>query len=114
MRISDWSSDVCSSDLRPLPYAKVPADDLWECNYCPIRALCYKRAAEEARVAWEKGQDVDRLPPRDRKDEGKVRLPKAKKDTDKPVEDRKSGVEGTGCAARVELGGRLIINKKNT
>src|SRR3546814_16721848 len=21
MRISDWSSDVCSSDLRPLPYA---------------------------------------------------------------------------------------------
>src|SRR3546814_5242885 len=27
MRISDWSSDVCSSDLRQIPYSKQEAGD---------------------------------------------------------------------------------------
>lgn len=78
---------------RPLPYAKVPAEDLWECNYCPIKSLCYKRAAEEARAEWEKGNDVDRITPRDSKEEGKVRLPKAKKaeaSTDEPAKPKRA------------------------
>ena len=46
---------------RPLPYAKVPQEDLWECNYCPIRELCYSEATKEARAEWEKGNDVERI-----------------------------------------------------
>ena len=64
---------------RPLPYAKVPTDDLWECNYCPIKDMCYSEAAKEARAEFEKGNDVDRIPPRSKKDEEKVRLPGRKK-----------------------------------
>src|SRR3546814_1374569 len=33
MRISDWSSDVCSSDLRPLKYQTVEELDLAIQNY---------------------------------------------------------------------------------
>lgn len=64
---------------RPLPYDKVPTDDLWECNYCPIRQLCYAEAAKEARAEFEKGNDVARVTPRSKKDEEKVRLPGRKK-----------------------------------
>lgn len=51
---------------RPLPYDRVPTDDLWNCQWCPARDLCYRLAAQEARDAWVKGETVDRLPPRDR------------------------------------------------
>ena len=64
---------------KPLPYAKVPTGDLWECNYCPVREACFERAAIEARQAWEKGEDVSRIPPRDKAEEEKVRLPKKTK-----------------------------------
>jgi hypothetical protein len=57
---------------KPLPYAKVPTDDLWNCSYCAIREGCYRLAAEEARLAWAKGEPVDRLPPRDREAEKKA------------------------------------------
>ena len=51
---------------KPLPYEMVPADDLWNCNYCPARDLCYRMAADEAAVAFAAGKRVDRIPPRDR------------------------------------------------
>lgn len=65
---------------RPLPYHKVPADDLWECDWCPVKAQCYQQAGAEMRAEWEKGKDVDRVPPRNADDEKKVKLPgRAKK-----------------------------------
>ena len=73
---------------RPLPYAKVPTDDLWECNWCPVKDLCYSEAAKEARAEWEKGKDVDRVPPRSKSDEEKVSLPKAKKEPKAPAEKK--------------------------
>lgn len=52
---------------RPLPYDKVPADDLWNCQFCPVRDVCYRLAADEAKMAFEKGESLDRIPPRSRK-----------------------------------------------
>src|SRR3546814_2047339 len=61
MRISDWSSDVCSSDLRLIGYDASPADtrrytnastitsDLFECRY-PLREWGWDRAACIARI----------------------------------------------------------------
>src|SRR3546814_1861446 len=61
MRISDWSSDVCSSDLRLIGYDASPPDtrryahastiesDLFECRY-PLREWGWDRAACIARI----------------------------------------------------------------
>jgi hypothetical protein len=51
---------------RPLPYDMVPNDDLWNCNYCPAKSLCYDLAAKEAHAAWLKGEEVNRIPPREK------------------------------------------------
>src|SRR3546814_15552168 len=46
MRISDWSSDVCSSDLRPCP-AQTPHDQ--------------KKAARRQRLHWSRFLHVERI-----------------------------------------------------
>lgn len=61
---------------RPLPYAKVPADDLWQCNWCPVADICRTRAGDEALAAFQKGESPGRIPPRDPEAERKVSLPK--------------------------------------
>lgn len=63
---------------KPLPYAKVPTEDLWQCEYCPVRDLCLKLAADEALEAFQKGESPGRVPPRNAKDEEKVKLPSKK------------------------------------
>lgn len=51
---------------KPLPYAKVPEDDLWACaNYCPAKELCYKLAAKEQLAAFKAGEAPDRIVPRE-------------------------------------------------
>src|SRR3546814_9755638 len=46
MRISDWSSDVCSSDLRGLRY---PSDhDRHRPDHCPLAALDIERRRDAA------------------------------------------------------------------
>src|SRR3546814_4793128 len=47
MRISDWSSDVCSSDLcaRPRPVEAVPASKRWRTNAAARSAEAFDRAA---------------------------------------------------------------------
>ena len=52
---------------KPLPYDKVPDDDLWNCQFCPAKELCYKLAAKEAQAAFKKGESVDRIAPREKK-----------------------------------------------
>src|SRR3546814_15815392 len=84
MRISDWSSDVCSSDLRGNHSMRVWID----ADACPKAAkelvvkFALKRRFEVVLVA---GQ---------------------------PQIDRKSVVSGKSVSVRVDLGGRRIIKKK--
>src|SRR3546814_14991726 len=102
MRISDWSSDVCSSDLRRL-----------------ARRLCL-RVGNQGR-AFEKGNEMtDRIAefralhvPGDPLilvniwDAGSAKAVAA-------AGDRKSVVSGKSVSVRVDLGGRRIIKKKTT
>src|SRR3546814_19301797 len=107
MRISDWSSDVCSSEL----FDFTEHDVLLHRSY-PMRqnmVVCYHRTPAEAAPARKRSsrtilwrgygnqeRDEDRRPDR---------LPQRR--------DRKSVVKGTSVSVRVDLGGRRIINKKN-
>src|SRR3546814_14857226 len=95
MRISDWSSDVCSSDLVA-DDGTSPADGGAE----PIR----------------KGAGV---PPR-RRPGGPRAVPRLRRllrpgpaGRPQDAEDRKSVVSGKSVSVRVDLGGRRIIKKKN-
>src|SRR3546814_2730429 len=52
MRISDWSSDVCSSDLQwqkcPDPYAEDPSDPAgWTWTENPVRQLMHYKLVRE-------------------------------------------------------------------
>lgn len=51
----------------PVAYHKVEDDLLWQCEWCPVRKQCYERAAIEAKAAWENGEEVQRVEPRQRK-----------------------------------------------
>src|SRR3546814_14959112 len=90
MRISDWSSDVCSSDLTDpgTRLRKAAAPRRYHCRPpCPQRP---RRGAGDTGNGWPRWQgslfDPDR--------------------------DRKSVVEGKSVSVRVDLGGRRIIKKK--
>jgi len=55
----------------PITYMNVDEEHLWECAWCPVRQLCYTRAADEAKNAWSKGETVTRIPPREVRKRGK-------------------------------------------
>src|SRR3546814_18608790 len=105
MRISDWSSDVCSSDLEfpilgteSMIAAKVSLAALRQGGYEAFHKTMMGlrgRLSEAAiwQAAAEAGLDVARL----------------RRDI-----DRKSVGEGKRVSVRVDLGGRRIIKKKNT
>src|SRR3546814_2233357 len=54
MRISDWSSDVCSSDLRTptAPSRSVPSRDTWHSDFSQLALPLFMRS-EERRVGKE-------------------------------------------------------------
>src|SRR3546814_2090756 len=84
MRISDWSSDVCSSDLRPipaLPSTPISAVDTLSTPKRMPRSISHASARGTGPAAGR---------------------------------DRKSDVEGKSVSVRVDLGGRRLIIKKNT
>src|SRR3546814_17042175 len=89
MRISDWSSDVCSSDL---PTAAERIDERLE--------ELAQSALRQERGDWAAGE---RGPATDGAPAGRRRR----------RTDRKSVVSGKSVSVRVDLGGRRII-KKNT
>src|SRR3546814_12894666 len=103
MRISDWSSDVCSSDLRGLwPES---ADRARESSllvpqwlYGQLRTASGLRLVELVRLLFERlvGRDVRRQDPIEVLD----------------LLDRKSVVEGKRGSVRVDLGGGRIVKKK--
>src|SRR3546814_19489040 len=95
MRISDWSSDVCSSDL----------------NAQPGRGRRAHRAAPPRLPAGNRqpvqpGQRADRLSIRANALADVERRPVLRRP------DRKSVVEGKRVAVRVDFGGRRTITKK--
>src|SRR3546814_2640320 len=83
MRISDWSSDVCSSDL--------------------IRQLLL---AEAERLAIDPGERLDAQGRPLAADDAKIDAL-----LEREVRDRKSVVSGKSVSVRVDLGGRRIIKK---
>src|SRR3546814_11038284 len=99
MRISDWSSDVCSSDLRTehrrrhgITNALAGGDD--PANGMPADLRRRRRDHHEQRIREE------------------TRLGHSGESSGPGDEDRKSVVEGKSVSVRVDLGGRRIIKKK--
>src|SRR3546814_18199356 len=134
MRISDWSSDVCSSDLkfRPLQLATlvdaVPTGNGWfhEIKYDGYRAQI-AAAGGDVRVYTRNGLDwTDKFAPLVRHIAA-LDLPPCLIDGEivaygkdgnpdfsslQAVLDRKSVGSGKSVAVRVDLGGRRIHKKK--
>src|SRR3546814_13080235 len=95
MRISDWSSDVCSSDLVEVLH---------------IGGDAVEQPVEAARPMPGTGRGADLRQP--------AFTPGALAEQGVALEgeargDRKSVVEGKSVSVRVDLGGRSIITKKN-
>src|SRR3546814_21197812 len=97
MRISDWSSDVCSSDLESASYAQGGRGP----------ALGLAHAERVGEVACGGLRVAGRFPqgrPAGRHQGAVLRFPWQV--------DRKSVVEGKSVSVRVDLGGRRLIKKK--
>lgn len=67
-----WSDEQVESFIRQrlpllqqdlLPYRLVPDEDLWLCDYCEVRQLCYRKAWQERGISTE---TEGRTPPRER------------------------------------------------
>src|SRR3546814_19035084 len=112
MRISDWSSDVCSSDLRlsARPFVAAPIYPV-QSMHAPLahpgsRALLI--GANASRALESSHTPAENVPP----DAPSLFLCHAEADAPDPGE-RKSGRGGTIVAIIGELGGRLAIEQKN-
>src|SRR3546814_20582249 len=100
MRISDWSSDVCSSDLTPTGPGR--PGNLRKPLPPPHRPFSPPAAAARlGRRAYRR----DEIGCLDKRRPTTSLLPS--------MEDRKSVVSGKSVSVRVDLGGRRIIKKKN-
>src|SRR3546814_14141651 len=106
MRISDWSSDVCSSDLQHAQLVGdlgvggvdrlVLADDAADLGGEVAGALLQHRIVEH--LAW--------------LDSECRRSQQQRQDEKQAPQDRKSVVEGKSVSVRVDRGGRRNIKKK--
>src|SRR3546814_15961714 len=97
MRISDWSSDVCSSDLVPQ-------------GYNALKGALIVYAGQLSQALGPKGVRVNSVSP------GPIKFPGGNWEAIKgamPELDRKSVVEGKSVSVRVDLGGSRIIKQKN-
>src|SRR3546814_13025515 len=106
MRISDWSSDVCSSDLHQAVDRQPRVRGFGE-----QRGQVGNGAAALLLLA----ADIDlheqlRLPAR--LGAGLGERPHERRAVDRVDRDRKSAVSGKSVSVRVDLGGRRMIKKK--
>src|SRR3546814_17073438 len=103
MRISDWSSDVCSSDLACAPQGGVaPAPD--RLSIRRALALC-----AECRPGMEGRGDASRRPGRD----ARLRRPLGASAFGVAGIYRKRVLEGKSVSVRVDIVGRRTIKKNN-
>src|SRR3546814_14965554 len=105
MRISDWSSDVCSSDLSRGPKAEAPASERVparkpEWVQEPEWALVLENLRLRRRSGRSDWQGLRRSPVRSCRNASLTR-------------DRKGVVSGKSVSVRVDIGGRRIIKQKN-
>src|SRR3546814_12750269 len=118
MRISDWSSDVCSSDLtgpdqRPCHWQGAP-DRAWH-RHSPERRPCWPSALP-LRCGPDRKREWIESYPGSRKRLAHHLKPhtKAFEAYGPTPEDRKSVVKGKSVSVSVDPGGRRIIKKKQT
>src|SRR3546814_11684211 len=106
MRISDWSSDVCSSDLsartRPCSMRSLRSEMLIGRGK---RKLPLARPKQRPESRTKKGLMLDTAM------KGGAR--KLESERGRASEDRQSDVEGKSVSVRVEQGGGQLIKKKN-
>src|SRR3546814_15227302 len=116
MRISDWSSDVCSSDLR----RRLVSLEIWAGHYdAPLDereiARHYTLTSDDLEIVGRRRGDATRL--------GFAMLLLTKRWQGRALEaaevphapvagERKSDVEGKNVSVRVDLGGRGNVNNK--
>src|SRR3546814_18492521 len=109
MRISDWSSDVCSSDLAPRESAAKPRKEspTGRCYTSNTKAGARMEARPPSAAASVARRQLG----------GRVlrsgRLGR-RRFVGRSLGDRKSVVWGQSVSVRVGLGGRRIINTKKT
>src|SRR3546814_10994728 len=123
MRISDWSSDVCSSDLELHPVAGIGERRIEQ----PLRGAGDRGGAHERGEMQTRGipVDADFLRADDGQRTGRRRLALSAREQDRAGRgrfarlreqiargDRKSVVWGKSVSVRVDLGGRRSIKKK--
>src|SRR3546814_17808173 len=112
MRISDWSSDVCSSDLKALPavlrFAAAPPQSLGVqvrfARRLSSPAKAAKGAANRKGVTMKTDNPLPEHEP-EHAESSTAYLPQE-------MADRKSGVKGKSVSVRVALGVRRKIKKK--
>src|SRR3546814_14578530 len=106
MRISDWSSDVCSSDLKTQNYAlSIAATTAHGLFSNPFSVMPPTSAAKAHRAA------TPHSGPADARRGAQVRTHRFTLPADR-IADRKSVGSGKSVSVRVDVGGRRIIKKK--
>src|SRR3546814_12404069 len=127
MRISDWSSDVCSSDLEsPVFDPRERAVLAWtealtnvaqtqapDADFEPLRDFFSEAEMTKITVAIGIINVWNRLCVAFRSQHPVDALAHAACRCHGPSTDRKSVVSGKSVSGRVDLGGRRIVNKKN-
>src|SRR3546814_20715260 len=111
MRISDWSSDVCSSDL--MGYPSLEDFDLLEQRSSDGNCWFVKFRSEgvDEWLLWF-GYRTDEMADLLGSQRPWPSIFFAKQTTDPRAVDRKSVVSGKSVSVRVDLGGRRILKKK--
>src|SRR3546814_20157905 len=108
MRISDWSSDVCSSDLDALDderHADEPVRGADELHHLDLAPPGEHRHADGVEAEHQRGDPEHH----GRGEEAQADLVEGLLD----ALDRKSVVSGKSVSVRVELVGRRLIKKTN-
>src|SRR3546814_18825060 len=109
MRISDWSSDVCSSDLlqrlQPALALDLSGQQVGDVEsiHCPL-AIGGDMGAVDRHFRLEQGVG--------QAEEQRRAVPRIHLDHGEAVGDRKSVVSGKSVSVRVDLGCRRFIKKK--
>src|SRR3546814_18678258 len=117
MRSSDWSSDVCSSDLAvtgDLTNLSLPAEFAQAHGWlsglgapATVSVIAGNHDWLTGSVEDEAASGLDLWRPWMRSDDGSAIFPYTR------IRDRKSVVKGKSVSVRVDLGGHSIIKKKN-
>src|SRR3546814_18839714 len=105
MRISDWSSDVCSSDLRVAGHRLAAAGDL---HQQVAHADDGERRSGRLRLPARRAHGQLLAFGGGRRVRGKIVFKQSARALVRP-QDRKSVVSGKRVSVRVDLGGRRII-----